>query len=101
MRGVDKHGQKVTLEAGEEHLVFLVPIVVEDLPHQRAPQQLGVSVFDLNQEDAEASGQTPRPSGGFTPCVLLFDEKFSLNALPRIITRYSLRQNSLREFLEM
>lgn len=31
------------------NLVFLITIVVEDFPNQRAPHQLRVSVFDLKQ----------------------------------------------------
>lgn len=35
---------------GQLHLVLLVPIVAEDFPDQRAPEQLRVSVFDLEGE---------------------------------------------------
>lgn len=56
------------------NLVFLIAIVVEDFPNQRTPHQLGVSMFDLKEDDKGIYSMRkvagPRLSGCFFKTVV-------------------------------
>lgn len=70
-------------QAGHAHLILLIAVVTEDLPNQRAPDQLGVPMFDLRRElnKKSSAAQTQGWCPERTCCVCLKNTKMLLVVL--------------------